>query len=172
MQFLGGKHVRLRGTISKGDSGRTRRERRSFAGHVVTMSNSPSARGTGTEQIMLPSVMVRSPAWLHLLCACQIPQSSMAVAGAEAAAPGGGEDADEGCADPPGGAGARHGGPHAARDRLAGGDGARLAVDPGRAARGGAGQREVLRRASVHREPVQPRGVTNNSPVFVGGVTS
>ena len=62
MQFLGGKHVRLRGTISKGDSGRTRRERRSFAGHVVTMSNSPSARGTGTEQIMLPSVMVRSPA--------------------------------------------------------------------------------------------------------------
>jgi hypothetical protein len=61
VQHLSGKHVRLKGTISKAEiGGSSRRQRRSFAGNIVTMSTKAS-EGNPAEQVMLPSVMVPKP---------------------------------------------------------------------------------------------------------------
>ena len=59
IQHLAGKHVRLRGTISKEVGGSARRQRRSFAGKIVT--DLAASEGNPAQQVMLPSVMVPKP---------------------------------------------------------------------------------------------------------------
>ena len=60
IQHLAGKHVRLRGTISKEVGGSAKRHRRSFTGKIVTDVVTASECNP-SEQVMLPSVMVPKP---------------------------------------------------------------------------------------------------------------